>query len=284
MSASFLLIPEWQGSAASRALRIVDGATSLREDLPASAVIEVAVPDKAGDALGTQVSRLSSVIATLDATRDAMRRTSGPVIALGGDCASALGVLEHTAATHSQLAVLWFDAHADMQHPTTTTSGSAAGMTLRHALGEGTPDLASPTPVAGSQTLLIGTRDTDEAEFVAIENAGLSQITATDLMLDPDLALATQVVDWLHRVQPSQLYIHVDLDVLDPAEFASVTSPVPFGLSIADLVNTIRAARDVVPLASAAICGFAPASREQAADDQATVLRILGALTAGGSK
>ncbi|MBC9943365.1 arginase family protein [Leucobacter sp. cx-328] len=282
MSASFLLIPEWQGSGASRALRIVDGARSLREDLPSSAITEVSVQDKAGDALGTSISRLSSIIATRDATRDAMRHASAPVIALGGDCASALGVLEHTAATHERLAVIWFDAHPDMQHPDTTQTGSAAGMTLRHALGDGAPDLAFTSPVAGERTLLVGTRDTDEAEFAAIEAAGLSQITAADLMLDPDLPLAVQVTDWLRDVQPSQLYVHVDLDVLDPAEFDSVTSGVPFGLSVADVVSTIRAAREVAPLVSAAICGFAPASAEQAADDQGTVLRILGALTAGG--
>ena len=283
MSASFLLIPSWQGSGASRALRIVDGARSLREDLPASAITEVHVPEKAGDSLATQVSRLSSVIATRDATRDAMRHAATPVIALGGDCSSALGVLEHTTEAHERLAVLWFDAHPDMQHPDTTRTGSAAGMTLRHALGDGTPDLAFATPVAAERSILIGTRDTDEAEFGAIETAGLRQLTAADLMLDPDLPLAVQVTDWLREVRPSHLYVHVDLDVLDPAEFTSVTSGVPFGLTVTDVVSTIRAAREIAPLASAAICGFAPASPEQAADDQGTVLRILGALTAGGA-
>lgn len=78
--------------------------------------------------------------------------------------------------------------------------------------------------------------------------------------------------------------MHIDLDVLDPAEFAAVHSPVPFGLSVSDLAGAVRAAIAQAPLAGAAICEFAPASAEIAADDSPTVLRLLAALVSGGTR
>jgi arginase len=67
--------------------------------------------------------------------------------------------------------------------------------------------------------------------------------------------------------------------VLDPAEFGGVSDPMPFGLSLAALIEAISVARGALPLAGAGITGFAPATPEAASDDLGSILRILGALT-----
>lgn len=277
---AFLVIPQWQGSPSSRAMRLVEGAELLREDLPPSARVDVSVPLEAGDALGTPIARLSSLVQARTAAREAITASAarglGTPILLGGDCASSLAGLEHAAAqgtAEDRLAVLWFDAHPDLQHPSTSPSGAASGMTLRHALGDGAADLTLAEPVPAASVHLVGARAFDPEEFAEAEARSIPTLTPAE---DP-AAFAEQLVAAVAGA--TRLYVHIDLDVLDPAEFASVHTPVPFGLTLAQLTAGIRAAVATVPLAGAAICEFAPASRDAAAADLPSVLRVLGALT-----
>ena len=74
--------------------------------------------------------------------------------------------------------------------------------------------------------------------------------------------------------------MHVDLDVLDPAALDGLLDPAPFGLTPSALVAAIKALRTRFPLAGATLASYAPnsAGTEQAADDAATILRIIAAL------
>ncbi len=286
----FLVMPQWQGSPSSRAMQLIDGAAAIKEDLPESARREVPVPLEAGDALGTPAARLSSLLRARASALEILRELEGPAITLGGDCASTLPGLERVVERHSaeRVAVLWFDAHPDLQHPSTSPSGAVSGMALRHALGDGIDDLAFPNPVGATHVTLVGSRAIDDEEDIELERRELHRIGHVfDATVDaePDPApLAAAVRDRLedlvrdHGV--SHVYVHVDLDVLDPSEFAAVHAPVPFGLSVAQLTAAIRAATETVPLAGAAVCEFAPADRAAADEDLPTVLRVLAALTA----
>ncbi|MFC5337740.1 arginase family protein [Leucobacter denitrificans] len=275
----FLLMPQWQGSSASRAMLLMDGAAHLRGDLPQSASLEVPVPAHAGDALGTPIARLSSLLATRNAARELLRERHEPPITLGGDCASSLAGIERAIERDPGTVVLWFDAHPDLQHPSTSPSGAASGMTLRHALGDGVPDLISTSPVAPEQVLIIGAREVDAEEHVTIEELGIHRHEVREANEQSD-----RISEWIERTRATSVYVHIDLDVLDPAGFSSVHAPVPFGMDIGTLTQAIRAAVALVPLAGAAICEFAPADSAMADEDAPTVLRILAALTSGGAR
>lgn len=276
MKPVFLLMPEWQGSASSRAMLLAEGAAALREDLPRSALHEVSVPLEAGDTLGTPVARLSSVLQAREAARKTLRAAEGIPIILGGDCATSLSGLEAAVQKHGEsLAVLWFDAHPDLQHPSTSPSGAASGMTLRHALGDGSVELAAGDSIANDQLTLVGTRSVDPEEQVEIERRQITVISANTE------DIAASVADRLRSSGSSHVYIHVDLDVLDPAEFMAVHQPVPFGLGVAQVTSAIRAAVAALPLAGAAICEFAPADAHKATEELPTVLRLLAAITSG---
>ncbi len=77
----------------------------------------------------------------------------------------------------------------------------------------------------------------------------------------------------------TSVYLHVDLDVLDPAEFAGLLDPEPFGLSAAALVAAIKALT-AAPARSpgATLAAYAPGSEQGRIDDAPTLLRIVGAL------
>ena len=106
-------------------------------------------------------------------------------------------------------------------------------------LGEGADGLTlAHGAVTPSRTVLAGAREYEPAEEDAAIALGLTTLEATDLA-DPD-ALAAAVA----ATGASAVYIHVDLDVLDPAAMSGVTASVPFGVPLADLLASIsRAAR-----------------------------------------
>ncbi|MFA5605584.1 MAG: arginase family protein [Leucobacter sp.] len=279
----FLLMPQWQGSASSRAMRIADGAAVIREDLPPRSTVDIAVPLEAGDAMGTPIARLSSLLSARDAARDALERTAGPHILVGGDGSTAVAGIEWAVRTHGAdgLAVLWCDAHAGLEHPSTSPTGAAAGMALRHVLGVGEPELSSRAPASAARVSLLGTRATAPDEDAEITQLGISRMAAP--AAEEAAAFADRISAHLSASGATRLYVHVDLDVLDPAEFSAVHATVPFGLGVTHLTSAIRAAVAALPLAGATITEFAPADAHAAADDLPTVLRILGALTSGGS-
>lgn len=272
MPATFVVVPEWQASGSSRAMRLVDGAEAIRGDLPSAATRLVDVPLEAGDSQGTSVHRLSSIALVRDRLLDQLATVSSPVITIGGDCGVELGAIGHHSAT--DVAVVWFDAHPDLNTPESSGSGAFCGMVLRTLLGEG-PDLLVPAaPLTPDRVVLVGARayDPGEDDYIAehsVRSIGVGEASPETIIAAVEATGATSV------------YIHIDVDVLDPAEFAGKANPEPFGLATTALVGAIRALVARFPLAGAAITEFAPASASAAVDDLPTILRIVAALTSG---
>jgi arginase len=254
-------------------MRLIDGAEALRGDLPIGATVRVDVPLGAGSSQGSDVHRLSSLIAVRDAQEAALSAGTGLAITIGGDCGVELAAIGHAASGGGELAVLWIDAHPDIHTAESSPSGAFHGMVVRSLLGEGVPELIPATPIVASRLILAGTRALDDAEQQFVEESGIRMLTPTGLT-------PAAVTAALGESGASALYIHVDLDVLDPAEFSGLTFPEPFGLTLAQLVEVIAAAKAALPLAGAGVTEFAPSSPDAAADDLGSILRIIGALAA----
>lgn len=275
MPATFVVVPQWQGSGSSRAMRLVDGAEAIRGDLPAASTITVDVPLEAGDELGTGVARAGSLRLVRERTLEALAHVEGPAIAIGGDCGIALAAVEHAIQrTDGDVAVVWLDAHPDLNTPATSPSGIFGGMVLRALTGDGAEGLVPVRPLPTSHLVLAGTRAFDDGENEFLAATGIQPIGVDDLAT-PDALLAA-----IAATGASQVYLHIDLDVLDPAEISGLSAPQPFGISAATLVALIRAVKADYPMAGASLAAFAPASPEDAVDDMGMLLRVIGALSA----
>ncbi len=255
-------------------MRLVDGSEAIRGDLPSASTLTVEVPLEAGDTHGTSVNRLTSVATVRDRLAEVLSGTDGTVITVGGDCGVELAAIGHVSA--SDVAVVWFDAHPDLNTPETSPSGAFHGMVLRTLIGEGPPELVPEHPVSVDRVILAGCRAFDPAEDDCIAAHSLRCIEAGDVSGETLIAA-------IEATGAASVYLHIDLDVLDPEDISGLGYPEPFGVRAGDLVDTVKAILERFPLAGAGITEFAPSSPADAVDDMPTILRLVGALTTSHS-
>ena len=96
-----------------------------------------------------------------------------------------------------------------------------------------------------SRVVLAGARSFDDAEQDYAQARGLTELDAEALGEPGALA------DAVASTGAGSVFVHVDLDVLDPAEISGVTSAQPFGVSLADSAGLDRRAPREVPLVGA---------------------------------
>ncbi|WP_295779433.1 arginase family protein [uncultured Microbacterium sp.] len=266
----FIVAPQWQGSSSSRAMQLIDGAEAIAGDLPRASTTVLQAPPEAGDAQGTRVQRMSALVRMRERIHEAVRAAAEPTVVVGGDCGVALGAV--SAVAGDDLAVVWLDAHADLNTPESTPSGAFHGMVLRAIAGDGDALLRLDPGIPPSRLVLAGTRALDAGEERFVRENDVRVLSPSDLA-DPD-ALADAVA----ATGATRVHVHVDLDVLDPAEITGVALPEPFGARTVEVVASIRRLRERMPLAGATLTEFSPSSPAAAVDDLGTILRVIGAL------
>jgi arginase family enzyme len=139
-----------------------------------------------------------------------------------------------------RVGLVWIDAHADFNTPETTLSGMlggmpvaiAAGMCLtRHRLLTGL-DPALPTKCI----VMAGLRDVDPLEQELLDRSDCEMITVDDIRhLTANLA---GQIDRLARLTDI-IYVHIDMDVLDPSEVAGHPLTVPEGPTSRELAAAL---------------------------------------------
>ncbi|WP_203580483.1 arginase family protein [Microbacterium hibisci] len=273
----YLVVPQWQGSPSSRAMQLIDGAQAIAGDLPRAKTTVLEVPMEAGESLGSGIHRLSALqrvngMVTEALVAHAAAAPDEPVLTIGGDCGIALAPVAHAARRSPDLAVVWIDAHPDLNSPDSSPSGAFAGMALRAVIGDAVPELSLDGAVAADRVVLGAARSFDDAELAAVSQYGITSLTVDDLR-DADA-----LVEAVLATGAASVYVHVDIDALDPAEIAGNAHPEPFGVTVAELTTALARLRERVPLVGASLAGYSPASLSAATDDLGAILRVIGAL------
>lgn len=255
-----LCIPQWQGSASRNASRLVAGARRTAELVEADAVVTVPVLDTGGGKeAGIRV--LGVLMENLRLTREALAGVDDVVITAGGDCGVDLAPIAAAGARHGEtLSVLWFDAHPDCYTVQTLPSGAFHGMVVRTLLGDGPAPLTPEQLLTPQQVVLAGVRAGDATQYEYIERTGIRRVGVENL---------ESVLDGL----TGPVYVHIDLDVLDPAEFGSVCYPEPDGVPSQRLIDLVSSLDDVVGVG---VTEHAPDDGAGSAGE-AEVIRRLGA-------
>jgi arginase len=136
-----------------------------------------------------------------------------PVVLSGSCCFAALGVM--AAMDENAPGVVWFDAHGDFNTPETTTLGYFDGMGLAVLTGSAWQGMLrtvpGATPLPESAIVLAGARDFDDEEARRLRDSEIKHLPAERIASDEALDSAMAAV----VPEPTALYLHVDLDVLD---------------------------------------------------------------------
>jgi arginase family enzyme len=162
---------------------------------------------------------------------------------LAGDCSVCITTLPTAWRHRPEVRVLWLDAHGDFNTPETTASRFLGGMCLAGACGEW--DTGFPETLPPDRVVLAGVRDLDGGERDTLERSGATVIGDT-------LETLVYVLNALDR---SPVYVHLDLDVLDPASFPA-QFPAPGGLSPDKLYDVLESVFDECELVGAEITAF----------------------------
>lgn len=187
------------------------------------------------------------------AVREARAAGRFPLI-LSGNCNSAVGTL--SGLTPAPRAVFWFDAHADCNTADTTATGFLDGTSLAAALGLTWRELGASVPgfepVAAEATFLIGARDLDPPEAALLARSRITSVPVADVPGRFSRFSAEPSADGALG------YLHLDLDVLDPALGQANSFPVPGGLSLEQVTRAIAAIGARWRLGAAAVTSYAP--------------------------
>jgi arginase len=164
---------------------------------------------------------------------DALAAGAFPVIT-SSDCSICVTTLPAVARQRPEAWVLWLDAHPDFNDPQTTQSGFLGGMCLAAACGawDAGFDTARFDP---ARVVMCGIRDVDAGERVLVETHGVGLVERPSRLAE--------------LLAGRELFVHLDLDVLDPRVMPGLHWPVEGGFSdggLRTLLAEVAEAADII--------------------------------------
>jgi arginase len=178
-------------------------------------------------------------------------------LVLAGNCNSCLGTVAGLGREAGSLGVVWFDAHADFDTPDRSL-GFFDGMGLAILTGNGWKLLRGTipgfAPVEERDVVLVGVRDLEDHQRAPLRASAMRVVPGSSF----EPSGVTSALDEL-RQRVSRVYLHVDLDVLDPSEGRANRFAAACGLSVEQLEWAVRAVFERHAVAAAAITAYDPA-------------------------
>jgi arginase len=173
------------------------------------------------------------------------RRAAQFPVGLLANCSSILGMLsglQHSGpgAKPLRVGLVFIDAHGDYNTPETTLSGMLGGMPVAIAGGLCLTRMRLKTglepAIPGRHIVEICVRDTDPLEQELLDRSEIQQLSLEDVRtrsatLHREMKRLSEMTD--------VIYIHVDMDVLDPREVAGHPLTVPGGPTSVELAAAL---------------------------------------------
>ncbi len=162
------------------------------------------------------------------AVAEALAAGERPVV-VAGDCCAAIPLGAGLELAGVAPTLVWFDAHGDFNTWDTTPSGFIGGMPLAMLVGYGDPTLADGVglePLAEERVILTDARDLDPEERKLLESTEVRHLR------DP-----RQLAE---NPPEGPVWVHFDVDVVDPSDVSAVHYPAPGGLRATAIEKVFR--------------------------------------------
>jgi arginase len=175
----------------------------------------------------------------------AARREGAFPVGLLANCSALsgmLGGLQHSGPSARPLRVglVFIDAHGDFNTPETTLSGMLGGMPVAIAAGMCLTRMRVKSgldPALPQRHIVLGAvRDTDPLEQDLLDRSEIEHISVSDIR-----TRSARIHDQMKRLsaQTDVIYVHIDMDVLDPKEVPGHPLTVPDGPTSLELAAAL---------------------------------------------
>lgn len=229
-----LFIPQWQGSGYTKELYY--GAIALKNYIEKKNIFftninvsQLTKLKEKNNIIGYDVicEQLGLIRATLDEEKP------DKIFTIGGGCGIEIPIISYLSEQINDLKIIWFDAHGDINSPENSKSKYFHGMPLRFLLEDIDRNIISEGAkrISKANLLLLGTRDLDKEEENYIQNNGINMISVVEYrMNDKEIMNLTE----------EKIYLHIDLDVIDPGTYQNVKCPAKEGFKIEEIVEIVK--------------------------------------------
>jgi arginase len=164
---------------------------------------------------------------------------------LGGDHALGAGSIAGASKFFKELAVIWIDAHGDINTFETSPSGNIHGMPLAASMNVGHPTLTNiyydGQKVKPENVYILGGRDIDPGEFALADELKLNMYTM-EMVREKGLDIVLEEI--IERIKASNVdgaHLSFDIDVLDSSLVPGTGTPVADGFTIEEGKATFTA-------------------------------------------
>lgn len=207
-----------------------------------------------------------------ESVRSAVLQRRFPLV-LSGNCSSCIGTLAGITSA-APVGIVWFDGHGDFDTPETSVTGFLDGMGIAMATGRCWKAMLHQIPgfrpAAEENVVVVGAREFDPEELADYQRSSITLIHAERIRQEGIQAPLEPVLKSLQsRVE--QIYLHIDLDVLDPQEAKANEFAPPDGLTVSQVESAIQMLQEYFTIAAAGLASYDPAYDDKAKTFQAGV-------------
>jgi len=226
MTALRLRMPQWQGS---KNFNYYFGGKALEWLAPnaeQAETIEVPISTEQNVKLEEGINSRSVVTEQMKKAKNiSAEKNPEKVIVFGGDCLVSQAPVDYLSQKYGdKLGVIWIDAHPDVSNK--TIQANAHSMVLGNLYGDGDNQLAALVehPIKPEQVAFIGLNEPSDFENEQLENYPFIDIRDTNTA-----TINHKINDWIDKQGFEAVYVHFDLDVLDPTYFHNNLFAKPYG-------------------------------------------------------
>ena len=194
-----------------------------------------------------------------------------PVV-LSGGCLTAIGAIHGLNHARRDVTTVWVDAHGDFHTPESTPSGYWDGMALAAICGRSLTQIYQMidfAPIELRNVVHLGVRALDQSERAHFDRFNVSSYP-------PDVIAEGLPDDLVQRLNQASLYLHIDMDGLDPVDAPAVQLPVPNGLRLERLAQDIRRLPQPLALTLSGM-NFENATPEESAQQIEACIQLIAA-------
>ena len=258
-----LIYPQWQGGNIAALLPELKPDEASKGYILGSYLLNFLAPETGNETLTVPVSKDINRIEEhgilgykpiLEQTKEALnliRRTNpDKILTLGGECSVSVVPFTYLLKKYNNdVAMIWIDAHPDITLPDDKTYNGYHAMAVNAIMGKGAKGIIGELPAAIStdKILFVGLRDWEREQIKARQNEyGIKHLEPNEIKKD-----SSNILEWLQTANVKHVVIHLDLDVLDPAEIIPAVGVVQNGIKINEvtkIINDIAKEYDIVGL------------------------------------